>query len=194
MKKFALLPLVAVVGLACAGAGEAPAPAPRESYVGQWNYNANDSESFAPRETNVRRGSANRGMGRARPPGSMGPDVQTEGERQAMAVAMRPSRQLGIEMSEAEVRLTDGDRKLILPTDGSWVKDRWDGVDVDMKAEWQRGVLHLERRYSGGVRVRENFTFDPKGRLVIETSVSAPSFERTRVFKRVFDRAGGAGR
>jgi len=83
--------------------------------------------------------------------------------------------QLTVEQTDTAVSLTWRDElPLPLLTNGEKKKRTLAGLgEVELKAEWKDGLLIVEQKLDGGVRVRREFVHGPDSpRLIVVTTVS----------------------
>lgn len=172
--------------VACGGVGAPQVPIPVEAYNGSWRLDQSATETMQ-REDDARRrvGGGDRRVRMAAPDRS-----PTAAERDAMRVAVPRAGSLTLEVTDSLVTVEEGRRTLLVSVDDGY-QDVWQGVDVEINASWEHGALHFERNFPGGVRVREEFTIDEDGRLIVEMIVSAPSFPQNRRVRRVYNPVSG---
>jgi hypothetical protein len=88
--------------------------------------------------------------------------------------------------------IDDEGTPIVVHTDGKNAKIEWgDAGKVETKAEWTKDGFQLERKFDGGVKIRELYqrTVDsPK--LTVITTVSSKILVEDLVYKRVYDPAG----
>jgi hypothetical protein len=177
-------PVVAPPQPAGAPAAKAPEPSPlpppRQSILGAWELNKDESDDARKRAEDSR-GSNNGGYGGRRPgggwPGGGGTRVRRGGyggesdeQRQKMREFFSPPKSMTFSMTGAEVDLLDDrDRKRALMTDGRKLKKPKDDHYQEIAAKWDGNRLVTDEKDPRGNKMSRTFELSEDGRQLYET-------------------------
>ena len=168
------------VGASAAKAPEpVPLPPPRQSILGAWKLNRDDSDDPRKRMEDSR-GSG--GYGGRRPGGGWpgggggyggrrgGYGGESDEERQKMRELMSPPKKMTFSMTGAEVDLLDDrDRKRAFMTDGRKLKKSRDDNYQEIAAKWDGNRLVTEEKDPRGNKMTRTFELSEDGRQLYET-------------------------
>lgn len=152
---------------------EAPLPPPRQSILGAWKLNRDESDDPRKRMQESRgsnRGSygGRRGGGPGRRGGMGG--RESDEERQKMRELLRPPATMTLSMTGAEVDLLDDrDRKRAFMTDGRELKKSKDDNYEEIAAKWDGSRLVTDEKNPRGGKMSRTFELSPDGRQLYET-------------------------
>lgn len=157
----------------------APLPPPRQSILGPWKLNKDESDN--PRQqTQDSRDSNGGGSGRrggggwpggggyGGRRGGMG-GGESDDERQKMHELMSPPATMTFSMTGAEVDLQDDrDRKQAFMTDGRKLKKSKDDNYQEIAAKWDGNKLVSDEKSPRGGKMSRTFELSPDGRQLYE--------------------------
>jgi hypothetical protein len=177
-------PVVAPPQPAGAPAAKAPEPSPlpppRQSILGAWKLNKDDSDDPRKRMEDSR-GSGNGGYGGRRPGGGWpggggmggrggGNGGESDEQRQKMRELFSPPKTLTLSMTGAEVDLLDDrDRKRALMTDGRKLKKSKDDSYQEIAAKWDGNRLVTDEKDPRGSKMSRTFELSEDGHQLYET-------------------------
>lgn len=160
-----------------------PLPPPRQSILGAWKLNRDESDD--PRKRiEAARGSSAGGNGGRRPGGGWpggggsggyggrrgGYGGESDEERQKMRELLSPPRTMTFSMTGAEVDLLDDrDRKRAFMTDGRKLKKSKDDHYQEVAAKWDDKRLVTEEKDPRGNKMSRTFELSEDGRQLYET-------------------------
>ena len=187
-----------------------------ESMVGTWTLNREASEFPRNRAdsrdrqgpggggggfgteggTRGRAGGGARGGRRGRttggdPGGNRPTPEQMQRMRAVMQAIGRPVRRFTFRSDDSTVSVEPANRGfLTLHTNRKkWKDERPDLGKVEYKAEWKEGELRVERKFEGGLRVRDTYSWsEDDDHLVVEREIRGGMIRRPMKFKLVYDR------
>jgi hypothetical protein len=144
-----------------------------------------------------RRGGGGGGGGGGGAPGGSGGGARSAGGpeaqlRDAIDEVLRNSTNLMIQQQDSAVTFADEDgAAIVVHTNGKNTKMEWgEAGKVETKAQWTKDGLSIERKFDGGVKVRELYQRTPDSpKLTVITTVSSKILEQDLIFKRVYDPA-----
>ncbi len=161
----------------------APPLPPRQTILGVWKLNRDESD--APRRrSDDDRGSNNGGYGGRRSGGGYpgggypgggrggmgGPRGESEEERQKMHELTSPASKITLSMTGAEVDLMDDqDRKRAFMTDGRKLQKSKDANYQEIAAHWDGKSLVTEEKSPRGGKMSRTFELSEDGRQLYET-------------------------
>jgi hypothetical protein len=107
--------------------------------------------------------------------------------------SVRPALQLVITQDDSSVAISDAGGFMVgFPTDGRKVEEYLlSGETLEIVTRWKDRTLTIERKQKNAGWVREAFTLDSNGRLVVTVRVKTPLLPRTLEFRRVYDSTPG---
>jgi hypothetical protein len=162
---------------------QAPPPPPRQTILGAWKLNRDESD--APRKgSDDDRGSDNGGYGGRRSGGGYpgggypgggrggmgGPRGESDEERQKMHELTAPPSKITLLMTGAEVDLLDDrDRKRAFLTDGRKLQKSKDANYQEIAAHWDGKSLVSEEKSPRGGKMSRTFELSSDGRQLYET-------------------------
>lgn len=156
----------------------APLPPPRQSILGAWKLNRDESDDPRKRMQDAR-GSGGGGYGRrsgggwpggGRGGGYGGRRGESDEERQRMRELFSPPRTMVLSMTGAEVDLLDDrDRKRAFMTDGRKLKKSKDANYQEIAAKWDASRLVTEEKDPRGNKMSRTFELSEDGRQLYET-------------------------
>jgi hypothetical protein len=157
-----------------------PLPPPRQSILGAWKLNRDESDDPRKRMQDSR-GSGG-GYGGRRPGGGWpgggggyggrrgGYGGESDEERQKMRELFSPPRTMTFSMTGAEVDLLDDrDRKRALMTDGRKLKKSKDDNYQEIAAKWDGSRLVTDEKDLRGNKMSRTFELSEDGRQLFET-------------------------
>lgn len=158
----------------------APLPPPRQSILGAWKLNRDESDDNRNRSQDSR-GSGGGGYGGRRGGGGwpggggygghrggMGGGESDE-ERQKMHELLSPPKTMTVSMTGAEVDLLDDrDRKRAFMTDGRKLQKSKDDNYQEIAAKWDGNRLITDERSPRGGKMSRTFELSPDGRQLYE--------------------------
>lgn len=158
----------------------APLPPPRQSILGAWKLNRDESDD--PRQRTQDSRDSNGGYGGRRGgggwPGGGGPyggrrggmgGGESDEERQKMHELLSPPATMTFSMTGAEVDLHDDhDRKRAFMTDGRKVKKSKDDNYQEIAAKWDGNRLVTDEKSPRGGKMNRSFELSPDGRQLYE--------------------------
>lgn len=156
-----------------------PLPPPRQSILGAWKLNRDESDDprkrmEESRESNRGRYGSRRsggwpgGGGYGGRRGGMGGGESDE-DRERMHELLRPARTMTFSMTGAEVDLQDdGDRKRAFMTDGRKLKKSKDDNYQEIAAKWDGSRLVTDEKSPRGGKMSRSFELSPDGRQLFE--------------------------
>jgi hypothetical protein len=180
-----------------------PLPAPRETILGAWKLNLEDSDD--PRKKMQQaRGNGGRGgygggpriggypgagIGR----GGYGGRGESDEEREKMQELMRPANALAVSMTGAEVDvIDDANRKRALKTDGSKLQKSKDPNYQEIAAHWEGKSLVTDEKDPRGNKMSRRYELSSDGRQLFETiHLTAGRSQTPVVIRYVYDEAPG---
>ena len=182
---------------------QAPLPAPRQSILGAWKLNRDESDDGQQRMQDAR-GSSGSGQGRGGgypggggrmgggyPGGRGGYGGQSESSenRQKMQELVRPPNAVKLDMTGAEVDLTDDtNRKRAFMTDGRKLQKSKDPSYEEIAAHWEGSRLVSEEKDARGQKMSRTYELSPDGRQLYESvHVSVGRNNSTVVIRYVYD-------
>lgn len=157
----------------------APLPPPRQSILGTWKLNRDESDDPRKRMQDAR-GSGGGGYGGRRsgggwPGGGRGGGYggrrgESDEERQKMRELFIPPRTLRFSMTGAEVDLLDDrDRKRAFMTDGRKLKKSKDDNYQEIAAKWDASRLVTDEKDPRGNKMSRTFELAEDGQQLYET-------------------------
>ncbi len=171
------------VGAAAAKAPEpVPLPPPRQTILGSWTLNRDESDD--PRKwMQESRGSSGGGYGGRRGGGGWpggggggyggrhgGMGGESDEERQKMQELLRPPAAMMLSMTGAEVDLKDDhDRKRAFMTDGRKLQKSKDDNYQEIAAKWDGNRLVTDEKNPRGGKMSRSFELSADGRQLYET-------------------------
>ena len=158
----------------------APLPPPRQSILGAWKLNRDESDDLRNRSQDSR-GSGGGGYGGRRGGGGwpggggygghgggMG-GGESDQQRQKMHELLSPPRTMTFSMTGAEVDLTDDrDRKRAFVTDGRKLQKSKDDNYQEIAAKWDGNRLVTDEKSPRGGKMSRTFELSPDGRQLYE--------------------------
>lgn len=182
-------------------AGEAkplpPPPPPRQSILGAWQLNRDDSDSPRNRDSDDdsgggstrRSGGGWPGGGYPGGRGGSGRPRESDEERQKMRALLSPPRSMTISMTGAEVDLLDDlDRKLAFMTDGRKLKKTKDDSYQEIAAKWDGPRLVTDEKDPRGNKMSRTFELSEDGRQLYETlHLTSGRGNTSRAIRYVYD-------
>lgn len=157
----------------------APLPASRQSILGAWKLDRDESDDLRNRSQDSR-GSGGGGYGRRGGgswPGGGGygghrgglGGGESDEERQKMHELLNPPTTMTISMTGAEVDLMDDrDRKRAFMTDGRKLQKSKDDNYQEIAAKWEGNRLVTEEKSPRGGKMSRTFELSPDGRRLYE--------------------------
>jgi hypothetical protein len=159
-------------------------PRPRQSILGAWKLNRDDSDDPREKLREARGNSSQNGYGRrggAGYPGGGGYPGSGRGgygggrsgseeERRKMQEIFEPAHELTLSMTGAEVDLTDDDnRKRALMTDGRKLQKSKDPAYEEIAAHWTGSRLVTDEKDGRGNKISREFELAAGGQQLYET-------------------------
>jgi hypothetical protein len=158
----------------------APLPPPRQSILGAWKLNRDESDDLRNR-SQASHGSGGGGYGGRRAGGGwpggggygghrggMGGGESDE-ERQKMHELLSPAMTMTFSMTGAEVDLIDDrDRKRAFITDGRKLQKSKDDNNQEIAAKWDGNRLITDEKSPRGGKMSRTFELSPDGRQLYE--------------------------
>ena len=153
-----------------------PLPPPRQSILGAWKFNKDESDDMRNRSQD----SNNRGYGGGRPGGGGWPGGgggghhggyggESDEERQKMHELLSPPTTISFSMTGAEVDLMDDhDRKRAFMTDGRKLQKSKDDSYQEIAAKWDGNRLISDEKSPRGGKMSRTFELSPDGRQLYE--------------------------
>ena len=157
-----------------------PLPTPRQSILGAWKLNKDESDDTRNRSQD----SNNRGYGGGRPGGGGWPGGgggggygghhggyggESDSERQKMREFLSPPATITFSMTGAEVDLLDDhDRKRAFMTDGRKLQKSKDDNYEEIAAKWDSNRLVSDEKSPRGGKLSRSFELSPDGRQLYE--------------------------
>lgn len=153
-----------------------PLPAPRQTILGAWKLNRDESDDMRNRQEEPN----NRTYGGGRPggwPGGGGPGYgghhggygESNEERQKMHELLSPPATITFSMTGAEVDLMDDhDRKRAFMTDGRKLQKSKDDSYQEIAAKWDGNRLVSDEKSPRGGKMSRAFELSPDGRQLYE--------------------------
>jgi len=157
-----------------------PLPPPRQSILGAWKLNKDESDDTRNRSQD----SNNRGYGGGRPGGGGWPGGgggggygghhggyggESDEERQKMHELLTPPATITFSMTGAEVDLMDDhDRKRAFMTDGRKLQKSKDDSYQEIAAKWDGNRLISDEKSPRGGKMSRTFELSPDGRQLYE--------------------------
>ena len=185
-----------------------PLPPPRDSILGAWKLNPDDSDD--PRKKMQQsRGNGGIGggggrMGGGYPGGGMGGGPgggmgrggygrESEEDREKMQELMRPANSLALSMTGAQVDVVDdADRKRALKTDGSKLQKSKDPNYQEIAAHWEGKTLVTDEKDPRGNKMSRRYELSSDGRQLLETiHLTVGRSETPVVIRYVYDETAG---
>ncbi|HKW64473.1 MAG TPA: hypothetical protein VJN89_18115 [Candidatus Acidoferrum sp.] len=157
----------------------APLPPPRQSILGAWKLNRDESDDPRQRMQDSRESNGG-GYGGRRGgggwPGSGGPGRrggygggESDDERQKMHELLSPPATMSFSMTGAEVDLQDDhDRKRAFMTDGRKLKKSKEDNYQEIAAKWDDTRLVTDEKSPRGGKMSRSFELSPDGRQLYE--------------------------
>ncbi len=158
-----------------------PLPPPRQSILGAWKLNRDESDDPRKRMRNQRDSNSAGGYGGGRPGGwpggggyggrrgGMGGGESDEA-REKMQELLRPPATMTLSMTGAEVDLVDDrDRKRAFMTDGRKLKKSKDDNYQEIAAKWDGSRLVTDEKNPRGGKMNRTFELSSDGRQLYET-------------------------
>lgn len=155
-----------------------PLPPPRQSILGAWKLNKDESDNprQRARDSQDSGGSGGRRSGGGWPGGGGmggrrgGYGGESDEERQKMRELFSPPKALTFSMTGAEVDLLDDrDRKRAFMTDGRKLKKSKDDNYQEIAAKWDSNRLVTEEKDPRGNKMSRTFELSEDGRQLNET-------------------------
>jgi len=158
---------------------QAPLPPPRQSILGGWRINRDESDDPRQRMQDSR-GSNGGGYGGRRGGGGWpggggyggrrgGYTGESDEERQKMHELLSPPATMTLSMTGAEVDLQDDhDRKRAFMTDGRKLKKSKDDHYQEIAAKWAGNRLVTDEKSPRGGKMSRSFELSPDGRQLYE--------------------------
>jgi hypothetical protein len=157
-----------------------PLPPPRQSILGAWKLNRDDSDDARQRLQDARagenqgRGGGGRigggypgGGGRR---GGYGGQAESDQDRQRMQELLRPPNVVTLGMTGAEVDLTDdANHKRAFMTDGRKLQKSKDPAYEEIAAHWDGSRLVTDEKDARGQKLSRSFELAADGRQLYET-------------------------
>ena len=155
-----------------------PLPPPRQSILGAWRLNRDESDD--PRKRTRDSEDSNGGYGGRRPggwPGGGGPyggrrggmGGESDSERQKMHELVSPPTNITFSMTGAEVDLKDDhDRKRAFMTDGRKLQKSKDDNYQEIAAKWDGKRLVTDEKSPRGGKMSRSFELSTDGRQLYE--------------------------
>ena len=154
-----------------------PLPPPRQSILGAWKLNRDESDDMRNRSQD----SSNRTYGGGRPGGGGWPgggygghhggygSGESDQDRQKMQELLSPPRTMTFSMTGAEVDLMDDhDRKRAFMTDGRKLQKSKDDSYQEIAAKWDGNRLITDEKSPRGGKMSRTFELSPDGRQLYE--------------------------
>jgi hypothetical protein len=149
-----------------------PLPPPRQSILGAWTLNRDESDDMRHRSQDSRdadRGGYGRRAGGGYGGRRGGYGGESEGERQKMHELLSPPATMTFSMTGAEVDLMDDhDRKRAFMTDGRKLQKSKDYNYEEIAAKWDGNRLITEEKSPRGGKMSRTFELSPDGRQLYE--------------------------
>ena len=158
-----------------------PLPPPRQSILGAWKLNRDDSDDPRQKlqdarggESQGRSGGGGR-MGGGYPGGGgrrggYGGQAESDQDRQRMQELLRPANAVTLGMTGAEVDLTDdANRKRAFMTDGRKLQKSKDPAYEEIAAHWDGSRLVTDEKDARGQKLSRSFELTADGRQLYET-------------------------
>jgi len=163
-----------------------PLPPPRQSILGAWKLNRDDSDDAQKKLQEARGGeSQGRGGGGGYPGGGgrigggypgggrrggYGGQSESDQDRQKMQELLRPPNGVTLGMTGAEVDLTDDtNRKRAFMTDGRKLQKSKDSAYEEIAAHWVGSRLVTDEKDARGQKLSRTLELSPDGRQLYET-------------------------
>jgi hypothetical protein len=154
-----------------------PLPPPRQSILGAWKFNRDDSDDPRQRLQDARggdrqgRGSGGRiGGGYPGGRGGYGGRSESDQEREKMQELFRPADRFTIDMTGAEVDLVDDqERKRAFMTDSRKLQKSKSVGYEEIAAHWDGNRLVTDERDARGEKMSRSFELSHDGRQLFET-------------------------
>jgi hypothetical protein len=178
-----------------------PPPPPRQTILGAWKLNRDESDS--PRKRSEDDSDSNAGSGGRRsgggwpgggyPGGGHGgygrPRGESDEERQKMHELLTPPNTMALSMTGAEVDLIDDrDRKRALMTDGRKLQKSKDANYQEIAAKWDGNRLVTDEKDPRGNKMSRTFELSEDGRQLYETlHMTSGRNNRSTVIRYVYD-------
>jgi hypothetical protein len=155
-----------------------PLPPPRQTILGAWKLNRDESDDMRnhPQDSdkggyNGRRGGVGfpggGGGGHGGPRGGMG--GESDEQRQKMHELLSPPATIALSMTGAEVDLKDDhDRKRAFMTDGRKLQKSKDDNYQEIAAKWDGNRLVTDEKSPRGGKMNRSFELSPDGRQLFE--------------------------
>ncbi len=161
---------------------QAPAPSPRQSILGAWKLNREESDDPRKRMQESRGSNGGRYGGRRAGggwPGGGGGGYggrrggyggqESDEERQKMHEVLSPPTTVTLSMTGAEVDLLDDhDRKRAFITDGRKLQKSKDNNYQEIAAKWDGNRLVTDEKSPQGGKMSRSFELSPDGRQLYE--------------------------
>jgi hypothetical protein len=159
-----------------------PLPAPRQTILGAWKLNREESDDMRNRSQDSQAGgsggSGGRRGGGGWPGGGGGgyggrrggySGQESDEERQKMRELLSPPTTVTLSMTGAEVDLRDDhDRKRAFMTDGRKLKKSKDNNYQEIAAKWDGNRLVTDEKSPRGGKMSRSFELSPDGRQLYE--------------------------
>jgi hypothetical protein len=149
-----------------------PLPPPRQSILGAWTLNRDESDDprhWSPDSREGDRGGYGRRGGGGYGGRRGGYGGESEGERQKMHEFLSPPATMTFSMTGAEVDLMDDhDRKRAFMTDGRKLQKSKDYNYEEIAAKWDGNRLITEEKSPRGGKMSRTFELSPDGRQLYE--------------------------
>ena len=155
----------------------APLPPPRQSILGTWKLNRDESDDPRKRMQDARGSGGGYGGRRSgggwpggRGGGYGGRRGESDEERRKMRELFSPPRTMALSMTGAEVDLLDDrDRKRAFMTDGRKLKKSKDDNYQEIAAKWDANRLVTDEKDPRGNKMSRMFELSEDGRQLYET-------------------------
>ena len=185
--------LVAALALAAGAAAQEPSPAqPDERFEGLWSVNERLSQPWGAKLEQSAGPDQLRGGGRERllPSGGGEGDLRRLRLRERLERASEAVRDIEIEVEPGEFKVIslDDDVRIFYLT-RKHVRQRDDGVKVDVESVWDGKILTLIEKTDDGTTFSESYSYDAANdQLALVLLVNDEQFREPFLVRTVFDR------
>ncbi|HYL84872.1 MAG TPA: hypothetical protein VE263_11600 [Candidatus Angelobacter sp.] len=154
-----------------------PPPPPRQSILGAWKLNRDESDDMRNRSQDSDNGSSSGRRGGVGWPGGGGygghrggmGGGESDEQRQKMHELLSPPATIKFSMTGAEVDLMDDhDRKRAFMTDGRKLQKSKDDSYLEIAAKWDGNRLISDEKSPRGGKMSRTFELSPDGRQLYE--------------------------
>ena len=200
-----LIHSLCVLGIAAAFVVSIPTALQAQEFTiaGTWTINEEESDDLqqvmGPRAPGIRRAETTRGISdNARGGGGDGrggraqlSDEQIQVGQAMMRLFREGGQRLAIAETDSTVIVITGGRNLTYYVNERKVEGTISGgVEVEVKAKWDKDKFKVETKASGNVRITQEFELDDdSGRLKVKTKLSNSRMEQNFTLERVYDPA-----